>query len=280
MTYNAMWRRLAAVYDENEAKAVCRMLLEELFGFSLADIMCGAAESLPEAGQALLRQAMTRLENSEPIQYVLGQASFCGRTFHVEPGVLIPRPETELLCELLKKAASGIARPAILDIGTGSGCIAVTAALDIPMAEVTAWDISEKALRIASGNAASLGAGVCFRVQDALNAPDDHDEWDAIVSNPPYICDKEKAGMERNVLDNEPHLALFVPDTDPLLFYRKIAEYAKHALKDGGSLLFEINPLYADRTAAMLRDTGFADIMTLKDLFGKDRNIICRKIQG
>lgn len=277
MRYNDMWRRVAVVYGENEAKAVCRLLLEDMFGFSFADIVCGATESLPAEDEARLESAVSRLECAEPVQYVSGHAGFMGRTFHVEPGVLIPRPETEQLCLLAGKMLKEVTAPSLLDIGTGSGCIAVTLALDIPGAKVKAWDVSADALRIAKGNASRLAADVEFVLQNALTPPDDCCLWDAVVSNPPYICRSESVAMERNVLDNEPHLALFVPDDDPLLFYRAIAGYAAVALKPGGCLLFEINPLYARQTERMLEDMGFVDILTVKDEFGKERNTVCRK---
>lgn len=277
MTYNDIWRRLAKVYPDNEAKAISRLLMEDLFGLSLSDIICGAADCLSDDSCRVLEEAVQRLEKSEPIQYVTGKALFCDRLFHVEPGVLIPRPETEQLCRLVVEGVKDVPHPDILDIGTGSGCIATTLSLDIPEARLSAWDVSDKALSIAAANAEALGARVCFSKQDALNAPDDEARWDAIVSNPPYICDREKADMERNVLDNEPHLALFVPDSDPLLFYRSISEYAARSLRDGGLLFFEINEHYANDTSMMLQRLGFDDIRTIKDIFDKDRNIVCRK---
>ena len=275
MTYNDIWRRLAKVYPDNEAKAISRLLMEDLFG--LSHIICGAADRLSDDSCRVLEEAVQRLERSEPIQYVTGKALFCDRLIHVEPGVLIPRPETEQLCRLVVEGVKDVFHPDILDIGTGSGCIATTLSLDIPEARLSAWDISDKALSIAAANAEALGAKVRFSKQDALNAPDDKARWDAIVSNPPYICDREKADMERNVLDNEPHLALFVPDSDPLLFYRSISEYAAKSLRDGGLLFFEINEHYANDTSIMLQRLGFDDIRIIKDIFDKDRNIVCRK---
>lgn len=193
MTYNDIWRRLAKVYPDNEAKAISRLLMEDLFGLSLSDIICGAADRLSDDSCRVLEEAVQRLERSEPIQYVTGKALFCDRLFHVEPGVLIPRPETEQLCRLVVEGVKDVSHPDILDIGTGSGCIATTLSLDIPEARLSAWDISDKALSIAAANAEALGARVRFSKQDALNAPDDKARWDAIVSNPPYICDREKA---------------------------------------------------------------------------------------
>ena len=226
---------------------------------------------------------MLRLEKGEPVQYIIGVADFYGRQFQVAPGVLIPRPETSELCRWIiscRQEAGG----RILDIGTGSGCIAITLALDIPDAIVTAWDISDDALRIASENARRLGASVTFEHCNALNISlTSHlspltSHYDLIVSNPPYICEKEKSAMECNVLDHEPHLALFVPDDDPLLFYRTIAQYAAEALTAQGSLFFEINPLYADDLAQMLRMMSYHGILIHQDQFGKPRFLKATKI--
>lgn len=279
MTYKEIWLRIdrCCACGEGEAKAVARILLDDMFGLSLTDILCGAVEQLaPEAVQRL-ESAVARLEKGEPVQYVTAVAPFCGRTFHVEPGVLIPRPETEQLCRLAAGAVAATPHARVLDIGTGSGCIAATIALECPEAEVEAFDISPDALRIAAANARRLGADVRFRLQDALSLPDDTDRWHLVVSNPPYICRSEESGMERNVLSYEPHLALFVPDDAPLLFYRAIARYAAHALKPGGWLMFEINPLYAAATEDMLHSEGFAAVETIKDIYGKERNTICRR---
>ena len=273
MTYEELWRRITAVYDAGEAKAIARLVLDERFGLSVADVYCGKVTQLSSDEQAELEKMVQRLERKEPVQYVLGSAFFCGRQFHVEPCVLIPRPETEELCHWISQAVTGLSRPYILDIGTGSGCIATTLSLDVLDAEVTAWDISSEALRIASSNAERLCANVNFVCQDALHAPADVDKWSVIVSNPPYICEKEKSAMESNVLDHEPSLALFVPDDDPLRFYRSISEYGVEALKKDGLLFFEINPLYAEEMVAMLETMRYADVEVRNDQFGKQRFI-------
>ena len=190
----------------------------------------------------------------------------------MRPGVLIPRPETAGLIELMASLRDPKRSSAdILDIGTGSGCIAVTAALDIPGADVTAWDIADEALATTAENAKELGAQVRIVRQDALFPPEDNGLWDFVVSNPPYICDRERAEMSRNVLDHEPATALFVPDDDPLKFYRAIARYSRLALRPGGWLLFEINPLYADEMLTMLTDEHFDRISISDDMFGRKR---------
>lgn len=346
MTYNQLWKRLTVIYNEREAQAIVRTVLDALFGMSLTDICLGKVTQLSADDTTRLEKIMQRLEKSEPVQYVLGAEWFAGRLFDVAPGVLIPRPETEDLVkwacdeakekekednskeergkeekevskkrEALKKEEQPLSsplkeekeglrkgedasqkeeqllssllknnnevsekgeeapHPSILDIGTGSGCIAITVALALPQAHVTAWDISTDALAIAAGNAHRLGASVRFEHQDALSAPDDEERWDVIVSNPPYICDKERADMSDNVLSYEPELALFVPDSDPLLFYRAIARYASKALKPGGRLLFETNTAYAHEVAQAMADEGFTAIEVRNDCFGKPRMV-------
>lgn len=297
MTYNQLWKRLTAIYNEREAQAIVRTVLDALFGMSLTDICLGKVTQLSADDTTRLEKIMQRLEKSEPVQYVLGAEWFAGRLFDVAPGVLIPRPETEDLvkwaCDEAKekekednskeergkeekevsKKGEEAPHPSILDIGTGSGCIAITVALALPQARVTAWDISTDALAIAAGNAHRLGASVRFEHQDALNAPDDEERWDVIVSNPPYICDRERANMSDNVLSYEPELALFVPDSDPLLFYRAIAHYASKALKPGGRLLFETNTAYAHEVAQTMADEGFTAIEVRNDCFGKPRMV-------
>ena len=291
MTYNELWRQLTQVYDDYEAKAIARMVYEIRFGLMPSDLFIGKDTQLSTDDQELLAEIAQRLLTGEPVQYVLGEAEFGGRTFHVEPGVLIPRPETYELCQWITEDG-GLTmedgrHASILDIGTGSGCIACTLAADIPNAQVTAWDISEEALRIAAENARIMGVEVNFEKRDVLNDiqtiyeryTNDHAttsqqgccELDIIVSNPPYICEKERMTMERNVLDHEPELALFVPDEDPLLFYRAIAHLAAKALRPGGALYFEINPLYVNEMQQMLSDAGFLNTEVRNDQFGKQR---------
>ena len=315
-TYQQLWQSLTPLYDAGEAQAIVRTVLDVKYGMTLTDIICGKVNEISADEERKLEEIIIRLQKGEPVQYVLGEADFAGRPFHVEPGVLIPRPETAELCQWIEKDMAGISTVSsedfsedspqatddarrILDICTGSGCIAITLGLNIPNSEVTGWDISEDALRIAQGNVEMMKAGnVRIELQDALALPkaaetdnekmkgnDDKEvvkpkgeaktpstpKWDLIVSNPPYICEKEKADMEKNVLEHEPSLALFVPDEDPLKFYRAIAEYASSALKSGGALYFEINPIYEKETREMLLKLDFKDIETKEDAFGKKR---------
>lgn len=273
MTYEDIWRRLSAVCGQGEAKAIARMLLEEKFGMSLADILCGGMDTLSAEDTRWLEQAVGRLEQSEPVQYVLGEAWFCGNRFAVGEGVLIPRPETEWLVERVCSLSEGrdVSGLRVLDIGTGSGCIAVSVKKALPEAYVEAWDISPEALAIASANAHSLGAEVSFVQRDVLNLGSSSDRWDIIVSNPPYICYRERAGMDANVLDHEPATALFVPDDDPQLFYRAITGYAAKSLRPGGRLLFECNTQYAGDTSSLMLDGGLAGVRVVDDCFGKPR---------
>ena len=279
MTYRELWQSLTSRYTEPEAKAVARYLLEVGYGLSMTDILSGGAERVPADEMEENRQ---RLLNGEPVQYVIGKAEFGGRIFKVSPAVLVPRPETNELCQWVEKEERGKRREerdySLLDIGTGSGCIAITLALDMPYAKVEAWDISEKALNIARQNAESLNAQVHFRQVDALNEPTEdsslftlHPSLNIIISNPPYICKQEATAMEAHVLDHEPHQALFVPDDDPLLFYRAIAQYGKSALVAGGWLYFEINPLYHEVLEKMLDEMGYFGIEMRKDQFGQWR---------
>ena len=289
MNYNELWHQLAPLYGDGEAKAIAQMVYEVRYGLSLSDLYLGKDTQLSADDQAELQEIGKRLQQNEPVQYLLGEAMFCGRTFHVEPGILIPRPETEHLCRLITQSAVLPSTPRVLDIGTGSGCIAITLALDIPGAQVTAWDISPVALRVASDNAQRLGANVNVKEVDMLSVPYSppfdcvpHSYlqvgegvgggFDLIVSNPPYICDSEAEQMEANVLDYEPEIALFVPDDNPLQFYVPIMNYAQSALHPGGQLWLETNPLYEEMIEERLLELGF-DVIAHDDQFGKTRFI-------
>ena len=270
MTYRELWRTLEPLYGNGEARAVTDYVLDVCFGLSKADILCGAVDEMTAEKTAELNKIFGRLTEGEPVQYVLGRAEFCGRWFSVRPGVLIPRPEPEELCAWITADSKASASPKVLDIGTGSGCIAITLQLDMPESKVTTWDISADALDVARENAQQLGANVNFVKLDALNAKPEG-EWDVIVSNPPYICEKEKKDMAVNVLEHEPHTALFVPDADPLLFYRAITRLAVQTLSKGGRLYFEINPIYADDTCRMMRAEGMTAVELRSDMYGKQR---------
>ena len=264
-------RRLQSVYPESEAKAMARIVLEDRFGLSQTDILLGKDSELSADDRTELENIVDRLIHEEPLQYVLGFTRFCGHRFTVRPGCLIPRPETEELVRLAERYEGNI-----LDIGTGSGCIAISLALSGK--EVTAWDISDEALLIARENAQSLGAKVSFEKKDILHIEGENRLWDIIVSNPPYVRQSEAKDMKANVLNHEPHLALFVPDADPLLFYRAIADFCLTHLKKGGFLLLEISQWLGSETAELLREKGFTEIKVLKDQFGINRMIQCTRL--
>ena len=276
MTYETLWHLLTPLYGEGEAKAIARMVYEVRYGLTFTDLCIGKDTQLSADDQAELEEIAQRLERHEPIQYVLGKAEFMGEWYDVEPGVLIPRPETE---ELVRWIVLKETPATVLDIGTGSGCIAITLAAMYPKATVTAWDISEKALEVARKNAKHLAVNVNFEQVDILanSQQPKANSYDIIVSNPPYICNKEREAMEQNVLDYEPHTALFVPDDDPLLFYRAIAEYGTKALKPDGWLYFEINPLYAEPLRELLSAMSYHDIECKTDQYGKQRFIRARR---
>lgn len=281
MTYQEIIHRLQKIYDNGEAKAIARILLEERFGLSMTDIICGKTEELSAEEQQELENIVERLERSEPLQYILGYADFLSYRFHVASGVLIPRPETEELVQRVVDAASRLSCPHILDIGTGSGCIAIASALELMKRGVSphveAWDISPDALSIARQNNLSLHADICLYEVDVLGNDLKTDRQDIIVSNPPYICESEKKDMESNVTYHEPHQALFVPDNDPLLFYRRIAEYAAEVLNSGGWLMFEINRAYGREVSDMLRSMNFSDVSLAEDQFANPRIVTARK---
>ena len=272
MTFDDFWQPLTKIYDKGEARPVARWLLEVVFNITMTDIVCGAVERMSADDMERLMGMQKRLLEGEPVQYVAGIADFGPLQFGVAPGVLIPRPETYELCKMIIQD-NRKPQPTILDIGTGSGCIACTLAKNIPEAKVTAWDVSSVALSIAEENAKRLNATVCFEERDILKVKygTDAGKWDIIVSNPPYICDSEADDMASWVLDYEPETALFVPDDDPLLFYLHISNYAQSALSEGGRLYFEINPHYDEHIEDILLGLGFDDIIVREDQFGKNR---------
>lgn len=265
--------RLKICYSASEAAALARILCCEMLEQRTTDYVLDEPLDLDEEQGERIEESITRLLRFEPIQYIQRKARFLGRDFHVEPGVLIPRPETEELVERMLKEVPAKAR--IADIGTGSGCIAVTLALEVPGAQVQAWDISEAALQVAKQNAQALQANVDFIQRDVLVwEPDERETLDIIVSNPPYVTEAERGEMEPNVLLYEPEGALFVPNNDPLRFYRRIGQLGRDLLVPGGKLYFEINRAYGEETCALLRRQGYTDVHTDKDLSGNDRFVI------
>lgn len=269
--------KLQSHYESDEANALARLLLREYASLDRAKLMINEDTDMEEKTHLLLMEAIEKLQAHEPVQHILGYAHFYGRDFLVNENVLIPRPETEELVDLIIRRHGKGLQTKILDIGTGSGCIPVTLKREIPLSSVTGLDISEKALAVAKANAEKMEAVVKFQRLDILReTPVGH--YDLVISNPPYITHSEKSVMERNVLDYEPGLALFVPDDDPLLFYRRITEVCQIILKSGGHLYFEINEQFGEATAALLRESGFASVEIIKDLNGKDRIVTGEKV--
>ena len=267
---------LQEYYSAQEAANLSRIVCCEMLGQSAVDYYLGKDMILSSNEVKELESILSRLCKFEPVQYIQGTARFLQRTFRVAPGVLIPRPETEELVEAVLREVSPVSR--ILDIGTGSGCIAITLSKELPEAGVTAWDISEDALSVARANNDALQAKVRFYRRDVLAYQAEKGEcYDVIVCNPPYVTEAEKCEMEHNVLDWEPSLALFVPDNDPLLFYRRIAELGSALLAPGGRLFFEINRAFGQAVAVMLREKGYANPRIIKDISGNDRIVIAER---
>ena len=276
ITASYIRRKLQGRYGPREAGNLSRIICCEILGQQTVDYYLGKDIILSVKEEQELESILARLHNFEPIQYILGEARFLGRTFRVTPGVLIPRPETEELVEMMLKELSPVSR--VLDVGTGSGCIAISLAKELPESQVTAWDVSGEALSIAAANSKALQASVRFEQRDVLTyEPCVVDCYDVIVSNPPYVTEAEKQEMEHNVLDWEPSLALFVPDTDPLRFYRRIAVLGLEMLTSGGKLYFEINRAFGKDTVAMLCETGYRAVRLQKDISHNDRFVIAEK---
>lgn len=268
--------RLQPYYTAEEVSALSRIVCCDLLGQAPTDYYLGKDIVLSSKKEQELEDILQRLSRFEPLQYIEGRTLFLGREFWVAPGVLIPRPETEELVELMLKEIPADAR--ILDVGTGSGCIAISLAKELPDALVTAWDVSPEALSVARANARKLQSNVRFVECDVLACQvDEVGLYDVIVSNPPYVTEAEKADMEPNVLQWEPSLALFVPDDDPLRFYRRIAVLGRDMLADGGRLYFEINRAYGREMVEMLRAMGYVGVRVEKDLSQNDRFVIAEK---
>lgn len=295
MTYREFKRKLMDIYDEREAKSIALLVYEQLFGLGLTDICMGYDTCMTDESNMAAERTLARLLRNEPVQYVLGYGHFGQSQYVVKPGVLIPRPETASLVQWViddisagtKEAEntgngdrivergilSGNGQWHLLDCCCGSGCIALEIKRAFPGMQVSAYDISDTALEVSHENARRFGIGINFFKMDALNPIPVTGAYDILVSNPPYICEKEKAGMRRNVLDYEPAAALFVPDDDPLRFYCAIARYARHALKPNGRLYFEMNPLFAEEMKTMLCDYGFHNVIVNNDYGYTDRMI-------
>lgn len=278
-------RRLSTRYDTGEARAVAFLLLEEAFAITRTDVYADKVRNFSPQEHALLDNILQRLVDGEPIQYILGHARFFDQDFLVTPATLIPRPETEELVRLVachledissEAGSEKAVTPGILDVGTGTGCIAITLKHLFPHGQVEAWDISDEALGVARKNAQRLGAEICFRQVDAL-CPDKHPSLSSpmfLVSNPPYVLQREAVSMEQHVLDHEPHTALFVPDEDPLLFYRALLRIAT---EDGFDKVFlETNRAYAEDVATLFRHGGYAHSIAVTDQYGAPRFVIAQ----
>jgi len=268
---------LAPFYPETEIAGFVQMIMNSVLGLSYTQMILEKDRVLESSESDQIEAIVERLKTHEPIQYILGVAEFFGLELKVQPGILIPRPETEELVDWICKTEIP-ASAKILDIGTGSGCIPLALKNELPAAEVMAVDVSEKALSIAAENAQKHQLEVAFELADILKW--EERSWplfDVIVSNPPYVMEREKKLMEANVLEHEPELALFVSDTDPLIFYRAIAQFASKQLNESGFLFFEINENLGDEMVDLVKQLGFKSIELRRDLNGKNRMLRCQK---
>jgi len=265
--------KLDSLFNINEVDSFFWILAEEKVGVTKLDFMKDPDIRFNESELLDFIRYSRRLAKFEPVQYITGVEDFMGLKLKVTPDVLIPRPETEELVDWVAKSADKEAPLEIIDIGTGSGCIAIGVKSKLPNAFVKGVDISRNALEIAKKNSESNNMNVDFMMMDALNMPWERDKYDIIISNPPYVLESEKEQMSKNVLEHEPHTALFVEDEDPLLFYEAISTWAVGSLKKGGQLYFEINEKYAKETSVLLKETGFESVETRNDIFDKPRMI-------
>lgn len=274
---------LKDLYPASEVSSLVRLIMERVCHILPHHFIISKDRVLPENEKEQIREIVRRLKQMEPVQYALGKADFYSLLFEVNPSVLIPRPETEELVDLvLHDYKDKVRMVNLLDIGTGSGCIAITLRKHLRKSDVTAIDISADALATARRNARLHNTVITFIQADILQDAEKLAAWipgtlSVIVSNPPYVTEKEKSEMEKNVLDFEPHTALFVPDDDPLLFYRHIARFGKNKLRKNGHLYFEINAAYGPEIVKMLEQEYYKDIELIQDLSGKDRFIKARK---
>jgi release factor glutamine methyltransferase len=267
-------KELAGIYSPEETESLIFLIFERLKGYSRTQFLLAKDEELTKEELHRMNQILSRLKNHEPIQYILGETEFYGLTFKTTPEVLIPRPETEELVEWIIQE-NKLAKPIILDIGTGTGCIAISIQKNIPQSTVLACDISSTCLETARRNAELNSSDISVFEYDILNFIPEIGipELDIIVSNPPYVRETEKLLMEKNVLDYEPELALFVPDENPLIFYAQIADFGIVHLKVGGRLYFEINEAFGKECSEMLQVKGYSEVILKKDINGKDRMI-------
>ena len=272
--------QLSSIYGEGEAESFFFLILEEKLQLKRIDLALQIDLEFSELEIQTWNAILTQLKLEIPIQYILGTTSFYGFTFEVNENVLIPRPETEELVEWIIKdcLSRNDLKIKVLDIGTGSGCIAISIAKNLDTAQVYALDVSEKALATAQKNAVLNKVNITFLQNNILEITDLDQQFDVIVSNPPYVRNLEKVEIKKNVLDNEPHLALFVTDDDALVFYRKIAQLAYKNLSKNGKLFFEINQYLGKETVELLENLGFDNIKLKKDIYGNDRMICCELI--
>lgn len=271
---------LSELFPKTEIDSFFFILMEEKLNLQRIDTVLKPDFLIPEEQLTDLKKILQRLQKEEPIQYILGNTEFYGLPFFVDESTLIPRSETEELVawvieEVAKLQSNPVTKLSILDIGTGTGCIPISLAKNLPKAKITAIDISPKALEVAKKNAHINKVTIDFIELDILTTKSLPQEFDIIVSNPPYVRELEKVEIKNNVLENEPHLALFVADENPLIFYSKIADLAKQQLSENGLLFFEINQYLGKETMALLEEKGFKNIELRKDIFGKDRMVKC-----
>ncbi len=270
--YTHIRKELSGYYPESETAALAKWILTDVFHLSTLDLYAGKDMNFSSEMLARAEDILMRLKSYEPIQYIVGEATFCGLTFEVTLDVLIPRPETSELVDWIvaDHPQEGVR---LLDIGTGSGCIPISLAKKMLLPQVAAWDVSSQALEVAQRNARKNEVDIAFELVDVLDDDIPTMQLDVLVSNPPYIGESERKSMERNVLDWEPDLALFVPDSNPLLFYRRIAELGLHLLAPGGMLYFEINQLYGKETCELLEELEYDSVELRKDFYGNDRMV-------
>lgn len=273
---NFIKNELKGLFSPDEINSLTRLILEKEFSIPLADVLTCKFNHLSDAEMQRLSEIVGKLKNSEPIQYILGETDFFGLTFYLDDSVLIPRPETEELVQWIVDSVKNEPLK-ILDIGTGSGCIAVTLAKKLPFAEVHAWDISRDALGVARKNADKNGVHLFLAEKDILQESVSDEKFDIVVSNPPYVTEFEKGEMQENVLNFEPHLAMFVSDQNALVFYEKIADFALKNLNKGGKLFFEINREKGNQIEMLLQQRGFGNIERQKDISGNERMIKAEK---